>query len=122
MKSSRLSAPGEWVRPVDKRADIWAFGVVLYEPLTGKRLFTGEDASETLAAVIKEEPNLDVDLVPVRLRHLLRLRLQKDPRKRLRDIADARLLLDNAAASEAAMAGLHPRRLKSSPGSTGTET
>ena len=46
-------------KPVDKRADIWAFGVVLYEMLTGERLFEGEDCPETLAAVIKEEPNLD---------------------------------------------------------------
>jgi len=99
-------------KPVDKLADIWAFGVVLYEMLAGERLFKGEDASETLAAVIKEEPKLDA--VPVRVRHLLRLCLQKDPRKRLRDIADARLLLDNAVpvASEGAVASVHSRRLK----------
>src|SRR5688572_29323013 len=98
-------------KSVDKRADIWAFGVVLYEMLTGRRLFTGEDASETLAAVIKEEPNLEA--VPGPMRHLLRLCLQKDPRKRLRDIADARLLLEIApGASDAVVAGVPPRRLK----------
>jgi Tol biopolymer transport system component len=99
-------------KTVDKRADIWAFGAVLYEMLTGRRLFMGDDTSETLAAVIKEEPNLEV--VPERVRHLLRMCLQKDPRKRLRDIADATLLLDHAAPvrSEAAAAGVHVRRLK----------
>src|ERR1700730_17204299 len=54
---------------VDKRADIWAFGVVLYELLTGKRLFEGEDVSDTLASVIKEQPNLDE--VPQLVRPLL---------------------------------------------------
>src|SRR6202521_3251753 len=76
---------------VDKRADIWAFGVVLYEMLTGQRLFKGEDVGEILAAVIKEEPNLEA--VPASVRRLLRMCLQKDPNQRLHDIADAWLLL-----------------------------
>jgi eukaryotic-like serine/threonine-protein kinase len=79
-------------KTVDKRADIWAFGVVLYEMLTGRHLFEGEDVGEILAAVIKEEPNLEV--VPASVRRLLRLCLQKDPKQRLHDIADAWLLLE----------------------------
>jgi eukaryotic-like serine/threonine-protein kinase len=81
-------------RTTGKQADIWAFGVVLYEMLTGERLFKGEDTSEILAAVIKEEPNLD--RVPAKVRRLLRRCLEKDPKRRLRDIADAWALLDEA--------------------------
>jgi serine/threonine protein kinase/WD40 repeat protein len=80
-------------KPVDKRADIWAFGVVLYELLTGQRLFQGEDLTETLASVVKEQPNLDQ--APVEVRRLLRKCLEKDPKKRLRDIGDAWELLED---------------------------
>jgi serine/threonine protein kinase len=76
---------------VDKRADIWAFGVVFYELLSGERLFKGEDVSEILAGVIKDKP--DLSAVPTRVRPLLERCLEKDPRKRLRDIADFDLLL-----------------------------
>jgi serine/threonine protein kinase len=76
---------------VDKRADIWAFGVVLYELITGKRVFQGEDVGEILAAVIKEQPNLDD--APQHVRPLLKRCLEKDPKKRLRDIGDMELLL-----------------------------
>ena len=82
-------------KEVDKRADIWAFGVVLYEMLTGRRLFEGETVSDTLAAVIKEEP--DLTNVPAKVRRLLRRCLEKDPRRRLRDIGDAELLLEEAS-------------------------
>ncbi|HEV2200366.1 MAG TPA: protein kinase, partial [Bryobacteraceae bacterium] len=87
---------------VDKRADIWAFGVVLYELITGKRLFHGEDVGDTLASVIKEQPNLDD--VPAQVRPLLKRCLEKDPKKRLRDIGDMELLLSrdsNGAGSSA---------------------
>ena len=82
-------------KAVDKRADIWSFGVVLYELLTGERLFTGEDAAETLAAVIHKQP--DLAKVPRQARRLLEECLQKDPKQRLRDIGDAKRLLIDAA-------------------------
>jgi Tol biopolymer transport system component len=78
-------------KPVDKRADIWSFGVVLLEMLTGERLFDGETISHTLAAVLTKEP--DLQQVPVKARRLLQSCLQKDPRRRLRDIGDMELLL-----------------------------
>jgi serine/threonine-protein kinase len=82
-------------KQVDKRADIFAFSVVLYELVTGERLFRGETVSETLAAVIKDEP--DLTKVPSRLRRLLEACLEKDPKKRLRDIGDwARLLTERS--------------------------
>ena len=80
-------------KAVDKRADIWAFGVVFYELLMGKRLFQGEDVSHTMAAVIMQEPNLDA--VPVQVRKLLQRCLEKDPKKRLRDISGVELLLES---------------------------
>lgn len=64
-------------KPVDKRTDIWAFGVVFYEMLTGRRLFQGETLSDTLAAVLKEEP--DWNQVPARVQPLLRRCLEKAP-------------------------------------------
>ena len=83
-------------KSVDKRADIWAFGVVLYELLTGKQLFTGEDISEILAKVIRDEPNLDT--IPAQVRPLLRRCLEKDPKRRQRDIGDVRMELEEARA------------------------
>jgi serine/threonine protein kinase len=77
---------------VDKRADIWAFGVVLYETLTGQRPFKGDTISDTLAAVLKEEP--DLERIPAKVRLLLQSCLEKDPKKRLQAIGDWRLLLD----------------------------
>ena len=94
-------------RAVDKRADIWAFGVVLYEMVAGERPFTGDDLTETLAAVVKDQP--DLGKVPARLRRLLTKCLEKDPKRRLRDIADVWDLLD-AAAPPAAPEPAHSRR------------
>ncbi len=84
-------------KPVDKRADIWAFGVVLYEMLTGRRAFEGEDVSSILAAVIQSEPRWDS--VPANVRRLLQSCLEKDPRRRLRDIGDVWKLLDDGPAA-----------------------
>jgi serine/threonine-protein kinase len=80
---------------VDKRADIWAFGVVLYEIVTGKPLFRGETVTDVLANVMKEEP--DLSAVPVKVRRLLSSCLEKDAKKRLRDIGDWGRQLDEAA-------------------------
>jgi eukaryotic-like serine/threonine-protein kinase len=84
-------------KDVDKRADIWAFGVVLYEMLTARRLFQGDDIADTLASVIKEQP--DLDGVPPRVLPLLKRCLEKDPKKRLRDIGDWELLLAETPAT-----------------------
>ena len=81
-------------KPVDKRADIWAFGVVLYEMLTGKQLFDGETITDVLAAVVNKEPNWE--LVPERARPLLKSCLEKDRQRRLRDIGDWRLAFGDA--------------------------
>ncbi len=88
---------------VDKRADIWAFGVVLFEMLAGRRPFSGETTSEILAAIIKDQPSWPAlpEDVPPGLRALLRRLLEKDPRRRLRDIGDARLNLEELQAGAA---------------------
>jgi len=81
---------------VDKRADTWAFGVVLFEMLSGRRLFTGETASEILASVIKDEPDWRSlpGATPASVLRLLQRCLVKDPRDRLRDIGEARIAID----------------------------
>ena len=78
-------------KDVDKRADIWAFGVVFAEMLTAKRLFRGTTMSEILEAVLTEEPA--IDRLPARVQPLVRRCLERDPRKRLRDIGDAMSLV-----------------------------
>ena len=85
---------------VDKRADIWAFGVVLFELLTGKRVFGGASVSDSLAAVLTREPDFGTlpHDVPPQVRHLLERCLRKDPKLRLRDIGDVSMLLDQAQA------------------------
>ena len=85
-------------KPVDKRADIWAFGCVLFEMLTGKRAFASDDVTDTLAFVITREPDWNALPIetPLLLRRLLRRCLEKDLRRRLHDIGDARLEIDDA--------------------------
>ncbi|MEE8325850.1 MAG: protein kinase, partial [candidate division NC10 bacterium] len=87
-------------KPVDKRADIFAFGAVLYELLTGKRVFQGETITETLGAIIHKEPEWDLlpTAVPRALARLLHRCLAKDPQQRLRDIGDAKLDLEEIEA------------------------
>ena len=85
-------------RAVDKRADVWAFGAVLYEMLTGRRAFEGDDVSTTMAAVLMRDPDwtaLPSDTPPAVVA-LLRRCLERDARLRLRDIGEARVLLSNA--------------------------
>jgi Tol biopolymer transport system component len=84
----------------DKRADIWAFGVVVFEMLTGNRLFKGETISDTLASVLKTDPDWGAlpSAVSPRLRGLLRWCLDKDPKRRLRDIGDARVQVEDLVA------------------------
>jgi Tol biopolymer transport system component len=81
---------------VDKRSDIWAFGVILFEMLTGTRLFSGGTISDTLASVLKTDPDWDSlpENTPPRMRWMLRRCLQRDPRQRLRDIGDARIAIE----------------------------
>ena len=91
-------------RTVDRRADIWAFGAVLFEMLTGQRAFAGEDISDTLANVLKMEPaweRLSAD-VPARIQQVLRSCLQKDPKQRLGDMQSVRLALEGAFETPAA--------------------
>ncbi|TAK16457.1 MAG: serine/threonine-protein kinase [Acidobacteria bacterium] len=94
-------------RGVDKRADIWAFGCVVYEMLTGARVFPGESVADILAAIISKEPDwsrLPPALSP-RVTELLRRCLQKNPKDRLRDAADARYELIHAGAAQQTNAG-----------------
>jgi Tol biopolymer transport system component len=84
-------------KPVDRRADIWAFGCVLFELLTARRAFEGEDVSLTLAEVMKSEPDWTLlPALPAAVRMCLHQCLKKDPRQRLRDIGEMRLALEGA--------------------------
>ncbi len=87
-------------KTVDRRTDIWAFGCVLYEMLTGKTAFGGETVTEGLAAILTNEPDWSQlpAQTPVRVHVLLQRCLQKDPKQRLRDIGDARITLDEVLA------------------------
>ena len=100
-------------KPVDKRTDVWAFGCVLYEMLTGKRAFEGETVSDTLAAVLMKEPDwsaLRAPGVSSKVVELLRRCLQREAKQRLRDIGDARIALEEelGAAAGASASGSLP--------------
>src|SRR4030095_9672957 len=86
-------------KTVDKRADIWAFGAMLHEMLTGRRLFEGETISDTLADVLTKEPEWRA--VPSKAQRFVKRCLEKDDKRRLRDIADAWRLLDDSPAPAA---------------------
>ena len=90
-------------KPVDRRADIWAFGVVLYEMLSGKQLHEGETVAETMASVIMKESKLDglPNGTPPAIKTLLRRCLEKDPKQRLQAIGEARILLRGPISSAA---------------------
>ena len=100
--------------PVDRRADLWAFGAVLYEMLTGARAFTGATISDTLAAVLKTEPEWArlPDGTPTAIRRLLRRCLEKEPRQRLASAADARLDLQEALVAPSREVSVEPQRVR----------
>jgi Tol biopolymer transport system component len=101
-------------RQADKRSDVWAFGAVLYEMLSGQRAFKGDDVSDTLAAVLRQD--IDSTALPVStptsVRRLIARCLERDVRQRLRDIGEARIILENPSATReaAGVAALGPPR------------
>jgi serine/threonine-protein kinase len=90
-------------KPVDKRADIWAFGCVLFEMLAGRRAFAGDTVSDTIVSILEREPDWSAlpAGTPATIRRLLKRCLDKDVRRRLRDIGDARTEIDDALAGGA---------------------
>jgi serine/threonine protein kinase/Tol biopolymer transport system component len=88
-------------KTVDKRADIWAFGAVLYQMLSGRSAFAGETVSDTIVAILEREPDWNAlpDATPSAVRRLLQRCLEKDPRRRLHDVADVRIEIEDALAT-----------------------
>ncbi|AMY08546.1 Serine/threonine-protein kinase PrkC [Luteitalea pratensis] len=106
-------------KEADRRSDIWAFGCVLYEMLAGKRAFGGSDGSDTLASVLRSDPDWSAlpAQTPHSIRRALRRCLQKDPRQRIRDIADVRLEFEEPTVEVAAATG--PSDVPTVPSRTG---
>jgi serine/threonine protein kinase len=105
-------------KPVDKRTDIWAFGCLLYELLTQRRAFPGDTLPDTVAAVLEKDPNWEElpPTIPVRIQDLLRRCLQKDRQRRLRDLGDARIEIEEELTALREPAGstvLSPRNASS---------
>jgi serine/threonine protein kinase/Tol biopolymer transport system component len=105
-------------KAVDKRTDIWAFGCVLYELLTGKQTFQGEAVTEILAAVLKGEPDWQTlpRSTPTKIRDLLRRCLQKDMNRRVRDAGDVRIEIEEALAAPASSESISPATSVLAPG------
>src|ERR1035437_369125 len=103
-------------KTVDRRADIWSFGVVLFEMLSGRQMYVGETATDIISAVVRPEPNWSMfpNKTPGRVRELLQRCLVKDDKRRLRDIGDARLALDDAMLGDAKPAA--PEAASTGPG------
>jgi Tol biopolymer transport system component len=99
-------------KAVDRRADIWSFGVVLFEMLTGRQMYVGETATDIMAAVVRAEPDWSQlpKNTPARILELLQRCLRKDDKRRLRDIGDARLALDDAMLGDATPGAAPPGR------------
>ena len=99
-------------KPLDKRTDIWSFGCVMYEALTGRRAFGGETVADSLPRILEHEPDWEAlpGAMPRRIRELLRRCLRKDPGSRLHDIADARIEIEEALATPAEEPRVAPRR------------
>jgi len=98
-------------KQLDKRTDIWSFGCVLYEMLTGKRAFKGETISDTIAAILEHEPDWKAlpEATPLRIRNLLKRCLQKNPHQRLHDIADARIEIEETLSEISSPMQVSPR-------------
>jgi serine/threonine-protein kinase len=97
-------------KPVDRRTDVWAFGCVLFDMLTGRSAFAGDTLSDTIANILTRDPDWSAlpAAVPPSIRRLLRRCLEKDPSRRLRDMGDARLEIDDALARRDGSAGSQP--------------
>jgi Tol biopolymer transport system component len=96
-------------KTVDRRADIFSFGVVFFEMLAGRQAFRGETVSETLASVMKDEPDWNAlpSTLPPLVRDLIQRCLLKDPKQRLRDIGEARILLERVIRGDSSLSGIH---------------